>query len=58
VTLGLACLECIRVGAGEVSRTYFVGGCGDCDSVRFRLDRARAGGVDVAGGGGVSWWHG
>jgi hypothetical protein len=45
----------MRVGIAEVSRNYFAGWCGDCEPVRFRLDGARGGEVDVAdvaGGGG------
>jgi hypothetical protein len=48
---GPACLECMRVGVGEVSRACFVGWRGDCDPVRFRLDSAGGEGVGVAGGG-------
>jgi hypothetical protein len=40
--LGPACLECMRVCVGEESRICFVGCCGDCGPVRFRLGRARA----------------
>jgi hypothetical protein len=50
VTLGSACLECIRVGVGEVSRTCFADWYGDCGHVCFRLDAAHGGGVGVAGG--------
>jgi hypothetical protein len=49
---GPACLECMRVGVGEVSRACVGGWRGDCHSGRFRLDRAGGGGVGVAGGGG------
>jgi hypothetical protein len=45
VTLGPACLECIRVGVVEVSRRG-----GACGHVCFRLDAAHGGGVGVAGG--------
>jgi hypothetical protein len=49
---GPACLECTRVGVGEVSRACVGGWPGDCHSGHFRLDRAGVGGVGVAGGGG------
>jgi hypothetical protein len=45
---GPACLECMRVGVGQVSRACFAGWRGNCHSGRFRLDRAGGGG----GGGG------
>jgi hypothetical protein len=52
--LGPACLECIRVGVGEVSRICFAGWCGDCDPMRVRLAGACGGGagLSVTGGGG------